>query len=91
MAGQNVADDPSNTFTSLDVTINSPSAVTVNIQARFVPQGTVVKVVMIPENGTDVVVDSTPLGGTLAQSTAMATLTMPPGFSWMYVRAKWTP
>lgn len=91
VAGAPVPQVPADSFTTPDVTINATSAATITIEARQVPPGTVVKLVVIPENGTDQEVDSSPLVGTLQQSTATASVTLPPGFSRIYPRAKWTP
>ena len=91
VAGAGVPGVPANSFTTPDVTINQTAAATINIEAHYVPLGTAVTLVLIPENGTDQVVNSTPLAGTFAQSTATASVTVPSGFSRMYVRATWTP
>jgi hypothetical protein len=82
---------PGGAFTSPDVTINSASAVDVTIEAKGIPPGTVVTLVVLPETGIDVVTDSPPLTGTLQQSSTTVSVTVPPGYSRMYVRAKWTP
>jgi len=71
------------------VTFNDGAAVTVAIEARFVPPGTVVKVHVFSENGADQIVNAAPLQGTLAQSTATASVVFPPGFSRGFVRAVW--
>ena len=82
---------PSGSFTTLDTTINTASPSTVNIEARYIPPGTVVKLHVFSENGLDQIIDSTPLAGTLELSTATATVTIPSGFSRMFVRSTWTP
>jgi hypothetical protein len=82
---------PTGSFATPDVTINSASAVTLNIEARNIPIGTVIKLNVFSENSADQIVDSTPLAGTFAQSTATASVTVPSGYSRMYVRATWTP
>jgi hypothetical protein len=78
-------------FGSPDATISSNSELDVTIEARGVPTGTLVTLVVLPETGVDIVTDSGPLVGTLQQSTATAKVTLPPGNSRLYVRAKWTP
>ncbi|HEX4954504.1 MAG TPA: hypothetical protein VF017_14020 [Thermoanaerobaculia bacterium] len=82
---------PDGSFTPPDLTINNSGASTVAIEARNVPLGTLVKLVLLSENAADQMVDSTPLAGTLELSTATATLAIPSGFSRGYVRATWTP
>jgi hypothetical protein len=91
IAGTNLPVVPTGSFATPDVTINSASAVTLNIEARNIPVGTVIKLHMYSENNADQIVDSTPLAGTFAQSIATASVTVPSGFSRMYVRATWTP
>jgi hypothetical protein len=73
-----------------DVAINKATAVTVNIAASNIPIGTIVKLYISSENAVDQTVNSTPLAGTLASSTATASVTLPSGFSRGFVRATWT-
>ena len=89
IAGVPVPPNPNGTFETPDVTFNDGAAVTVAIEARFVPPGTVVKVHVFSENGADQIVNAAPLQGTLAQSTATASVVFPPGFSRGFVRAVW--
>lgn len=88
--GQLVPSNPTGSFTMPDVTINKSIAVTVNIVASNIPPGTVVKLYISSENAPDQTVDSLPLAGTLASSTATASVVLPPGFSRGFVRATWT-
>ena len=60
-------------------------------EAKNIPFGTVVQLTLTPETGLAVTVSSTPLAGTLALSSATATVTIPHGFSRFRVRAEWTP
>ncbi|MCI0635982.1 MAG: hypothetical protein L0206_19015 [Actinobacteria bacterium] len=78
-------------FVTPDVTIDAVAAVTVEIEARNVPPGTVVHLTLDPETGTPVTVDAWPLQGTLDLSTATATASFPHGFTRLFVRASWTP
>jgi hypothetical protein len=89
--GQPVPTNPDGSFTVPDVTINKGTAAAVAIEARNVPTGTVVEVRVYSEGGADQIVNSTPLAGTLALSSATASVVFPPGFSRAYVRARWTP
>jgi hypothetical protein len=84
-----VPPNPTGSFEMPDVTINETAAVIVEIEARNIPPGTIVQLYVFSENGPDPdkVINSTPLDGTLTQSTATATVMLPPGF----VRAAWTP
>jgi len=87
--GQSVPPNPTGSFTVPDVSINKSTAVTVDIAASNIPPGTVVKLHVFSENGADQIIDSLPLAGTLATSTATASVVLPPGFSRGFVRATW--
>jgi hypothetical protein len=91
VAGVPVPPSPTSSITMPDVTINTPVAVPLAIEARNIPPGTVVELHIYSETGTGQVVNATPLVGTLALSTATATFTFPSGFSQGFVRATWTP
>lgn len=91
IAGIPVPTTLSGSFEVPDVVINQGGAATVEIEAKFVPLGTVVKVHVFSENEGDQIVDSTPLQGTLAQATATASVVFPSGFSRGFVRAVWRP
>jgi len=88
--GQPVPANPTGSFTVPDVAINKSAAVTVQIAASNIPPGTVVKLYISSENAPDQTIDSLPLAGTLATSTATASVVLPPGFSRGFVRATWT-
>jgi hypothetical protein len=87
--GQPVPANPMGSFTVPDVAINKSAAVTVQIAASNIPPGTVVKLYISSENAPDQTIDSLPLAGTLATSTATASVVLPPGFSRGFVRATW--
>jgi hypothetical protein len=72
---------PANPTGSGDVDLTGVAAnpVTVEIAARSIPVGTVVKVILNQPHGTNVTADSSPLAGTLAASTATASISIPPG------------
>jgi hypothetical protein len=78
-----------NPFSFPDTSINSSSGVTINIEAHYVPVGTIPKVIVFSEVGNDQIVTATALSGTLALSTATATITFPTGGSRGYVKANW--
>lgn len=82
---------PTASLTIPDVTIDDPSPVTVDIEASNIPVGTVVQLHLLSESVRIQIVDSTPLAGTVAHSTATVTVTIPSGFSRGFVRATWTP
>ena len=90
VAGVPVNQSPTGSFQMPDVTISSTSPVTVVIEARNVPVGTVVKLHLFSENGPDQFVDSAPLAGTSQTSTATASVVFPSGFSRGFLRASWT-
>jgi hypothetical protein len=82
---------PTASITTPDATINSTTAVTIAIQAANIPVGTVVTLHLYSSNSaTDQTVQTTPLAGTFASSTATATVTFPSGYSMNYVKATWT-
>jgi hypothetical protein len=91
VAGVIVPESPTASFETPDVTINVPSAITLTINARYVPLGAIVQLYVISEDGMDQLVNSTPLTGTFELSTATITTILPTGFSRMYVRSDWTP
>ncbi len=90
VGGNPVATSPTGTFIVPDVTVNSNGPLAVAIQAANVPVGTVVTLVTFSENGPDQTIQSTPLAGTLASSTATASVTLPSGFSKGFVKATFT-
>jgi hypothetical protein len=79
-----------NPFSFPDATINSSVPVTVNIQARYIPTGTVPNLTVFSESGPDQVITCTPLVGSLQSSTSTATVTFPSGGSRGFVKATWT-
>jgi hypothetical protein len=81
--------NPTGSFSPADVTINSSGPVAIQIHASGIPVGTIVKVQLFSLEGPDQSIDSTPLVGTLKDSTATATVTLPAGFTRGYARAKW--
>ena len=95
VGGNPVNTTPTGTFTVPDVTVNSNTPLTVAIQATNVPimvgtVPTVVTLVIFSENGPDQTIQSTALAGTLASSTATASVTLPSGFSKGFVKATFT-
>jgi len=81
---------PTGGLTTPDVTINTSSAVTITVQASYIPVGTIITLNVFSDNGTNQTVQTTPLTGTLQSSTATATMTFPSGYSLNYVKATWT-
>ena len=77
-------------FPPADLNINLSGEVTLEIEARNIPVGTVVNLRLLPETGAEIEINSTPLAGTVETSTATATATIPPGFSVFTVQASWT-
>lgn len=90
VGGSLVATSPTGTFTIPDVTVNSNAALAVAIEAANVPTGTIVTLTIFSENGPDQTIQSTPLIGNLAASTATANVTLPSGFSKGFVKATFT-
>ena len=88
--GVSVAVTPMGSFQMPDVTINNTGPVTVLLQANQIPVGTVINLQFYPQSGPFISVNSTPLAGSLASSTATATVTLPSGFSRGLVVASFT-
>lgn len=85
-----VPSSPTGSFTVPDVLLNSSSPMAVNIQASNIPLGTVPTVYFSTENFPDQkIAANAGLAGTLASSTATATVTLNPGYSIGYVTATW--
>jgi hypothetical protein len=90
IGGVPVNTSPTGSFTVPDVTVNSSSPLPVQIQAQNIPLGTTVTLFIFSENGPDQTLTSTGLAGTVANSTATASVTLPPGFSRGFAKATWT-
>ena len=89
---QPVPDQTTGSFENPDVTINTTTAVTLDIEATNIPVGTVVTLTLRSESGTTVTVVSSALAGSLGMSTATAgPVTLPHGFTRILVTASWTP
>jgi hypothetical protein len=92
IAGVPIAASPTGEAAPPDATINQSGPVTVAVEAKNIPPGTVVQLRIISEAVPDFVVNSTPLTGTSPTfTTATASVTFPPGFSRGYIRATWNP
>lgn len=89
VGGVPVPDDPSASKVDVDVVINSDLPVTLEIEAHFIPPGTVVNLAIYPENSSFQTVDSTPLEGTFEESSATASVQVPFGTSRFTVEASW--
>lgn len=79
---------PIGSFITPDVTVGADT-VGLEIEASFIPLGTVVTLQIFSEGAGAQTVDSTPLAGTLENSSATATAILPHGFSRFYVQASW--
>ena len=91
VAGVPVPNNPSGDFHPADLTLDEVGPVTLEVAASGVPVGTIVNLTMWTESGSTIQVDSSPLAGSLTQSTASATVNLPHGFSRFFVEATWTP
>jgi hypothetical protein len=89
VAGVAVPPSPTGSFTIPDVAVNSTTPVPFVIEGKNVPLGTVVKLYVYSEDGTDQMISATALQGTLETSSATATALLPTGFSRGFVRATW--
>jgi hypothetical protein len=82
VAGVTAPATPSGSFSAApDIIVPTAQAnpVTVALQASNVPVGTVADVTLTPESGPYTKVQSTPLSGTTASSTATASISLPTG------------
>ncbi len=91
IGGVQVPPSPTGSFLVPDTVINSAGPVTISIEARNIPLGTIVKLHILSETGADQTLNSSPLAGTFENSTASAQATLPSGFSRCFVRATWGP
>lgn len=92
VAGVAVAANPTGSFVVPDVAITSAGSVTVELEARNIPGGTVLNLTFQPENANPFTATSTPLTlGTGGVLTATANVTFQGGFTRVFVRANWTP
>ena len=78
-------------FVPADLVINAGGPATLEVEANYIPLGTVVRLTLRSEEGVYLQVDTSPLTGTLEASTASASITIPAGFSRFNVTATWTP
>jgi hypothetical protein len=84
VAGVNVPTDPKGTFNNapdIPFTAAPANPVTLGISAANIPLGTRATIILTPETGAITTVQSTPLAGTVAASTATASVTLPQGRS----------
>lgn len=91
VAGQAAPANPLGSYAPADVVINESGPATIEVEASYVPLGTVVHLTLRSEEGDLLEVDTSPLSGTLEASTASASVTIPAGFSRFNVTATWTP
>jgi len=89
IAGVAVPANASGGTSPADIVFNQSGPVSVAIEAKGVPVGTLVQVSMITDTGDIITVDSTALAGSLTLSTATATVTIPYGFNRFMLRANW--
>jgi hypothetical protein len=89
VSGVSVPQPALGAFQTPDVTINSATAVTINIAATNVPVGTVVTLAIQSELGADQTITCNPLAGTPASSTATCSATFPTSVSLVLASASW--
>ena len=91
IAGVALPDTPTGSLTMPDSVIDEVNEVSVTVEARNIPVGTIVTLQIFPNLGDPITVETTPLAGTEEQSTAEAMVQFPRGFSRGYVQATWEP
>ncbi len=74
-----------------DVTLTTADTVTVAVEASNIPIGTLVNILLLPSDAPSVQVDTTPLAGTFALSTASADIAFPAGVSQVIATAGFSP
>lgn len=79
-----------NPFSFPDAIINSSGPVTVNVQAQYIPVGTVPNIFVTSETGSTQTVACSSLQGTVPLSMCTASITFPTGGSRGFVKATWT-
>ncbi len=89
IAGVAVPPNPQGSFVAPDVAFTQNGPVPVVLEARNVPLGTTVGIYLLSETAADQAINSAPLAGTLALSSATANVTFPVGYSHGYVLAVW--
>lgn len=76
--------------TTSALTINQSSPVTIVIEARSIPTGTILHLEFVAESGISQSIDTTPLEGTWERSRATASVRFPGGLSRCHVKATWS-
>lgn len=89
IAGNPVAANPRGLFSPVDVTIDTAINADIVLDGANIPLGTTVEVTVWNQTQGTTVVASVPLAGTLANSSATATVLIPAGFSLVYTHVKW--
>jgi hypothetical protein len=93
VAGQAVAMEPTGSFVVPDVAIDAAGAVSVELETRNIPLGTVLQLRLQPEGGSGFSASSSPTvaGAEAGSGTASASVSFPAGFTRIFVDASWTP
>jgi len=91
IAGQPVPANPLGNFAMPDLTFDEAAEVTVEIEARNVPLGTIANVAVANETDALLTVETTPLAGTVELSTATAQVRFPNGFTRIFASATVPP
>lgn len=92
VAGVAVVAEPTGSFFVPDVVVTSTGPAPIALTTKGIPAGTVVTLKLVPEAGSVVDVDSSPVvvDGD-GNGTATATATFPAGHTRIFARASWTP
>lgn len=78
-----------NPFNPPDAVFNTQSPVTVNVQAQYIPVGTVPRILLFSETGVAQTINCSPLAGTLQASTCSASVNFATGITQGSVKATW--
>jgi hypothetical protein len=78
-------------LTTQEFAITQPSSITVGVEARNIPTGTVIDLQCFTENGHGQTAKTSPLIGTEEHSRATALMPFPKGKSRCFAAAVWTP
>lgn len=88
VGGISVSTSPTADYESPDIVVDGETF-TFEITASNIPAGTILNVHVYSEGAEALTVSSTPLEGSLEESTATAEVPVPPGFALSFVRATW--
>ena len=91
VGGVDVSMTPSGSFAVPDVVIAAPGPVTLELETRGIPAGTVLQLAFQPEAGAQFSASSSAVVVNAGVGTATASAAFPSGFTRLFVSATWNP